>query len=112
MAQGIALDSEERMGAYLVHYLREQADLNGNSWVDVDDLCTAIGQVCGDTDEEKIYNVVRNGIKTNVLYFDQDNGRVGLMEYRELEQELANEIVRIQKAKQPLKLIKITQKKS
>lgn len=106
LAQGIALDSEERMGAYLVHYLREQADLNGNSWVDVDDLCTAIGQVCGDTDEEKIYNVVRNGIKTNVLYFDQDNGRVGLMEYRELEQELANEIVRIQKGKATIEIDK------
>lgn len=106
LAQGIALDSEERMGAYLVHYLREQADLNGNSWVDVDDLCIAIGQVCGDTDEEKIYNVVRNGIKTNVLYFDQDNGRVGLMEYRELEQELANEIVRIQKGKATIEIDK------
>lgn len=104
LAQGIALDSEERMGAYLVHYLREQADLNGNSWVDVDDLCIAIGQVCGDTDEEKIYNVVRNGIKTKVLYFDQDNGRVGLMEYRELEQELANEIVRIQKGKATIEI--------
>lgn len=106
LAQGIALDSEERMGAYLVHYLREQADLNGNSWVDVDDLCTAIGQVCGDTDEEKIYNVVRNGIKTKVLYFEQDNGRVGLMEYRELEQELANEIVRIQKGKSSIPIYK------
>ena len=106
LAQGIALDSEERMGAYLVHYLREQADLNGNSWVDVDDLCTAIGQVCGDTDEEKIYNIVRNGIKTKVLYFDQDNGRVGLMEYRELEQELANEIVRIQKGKATIEIDK------
>lgn len=99
LAKGIALDSEERMGAYLVHYLREQADLNGNSWVDVDDLCTAIGQVCGDSDVEKIYNVVRNGIKTKVLYFDENNGRVGLMEYRELEQQLADEIVRIQKGK-------------
>lgn len=106
LAQGIALDSEERMGAYLVHYLREQADLNGNSWVDVDDLCTAIGQVCGDTDEEKIYNIVRNGIKTKVLYFDQDNGRVGLMEYRELEQELANEIIRIQKGKATIEIDK------
>lgn len=106
LAQGIALDSEERMGAYLVHYLREQADLNGNSWVDVDDLCTAIGQMCGDTDEEKIYNIVRNGIKTKVLYFDQDNGRVGLMEYRELEQELANEIIRIQKGKATIEIDK------
>ena len=96
IAQGLTLDCPERMGAYLVHYLREQAEINGNSWVNVDDLCLAIEQVCGPTDQEKVYEVVRRGIRDKTLYFDNADGRIGLTEYRRLEENLADEIVRIQ----------------
>ena len=96
LAQGLTLDCPERMGAYLVHYLREQAEINGNSWVNVDDLCLAIEQVCGPTDQEKVYEVVRRGIRDRTLYFDNADGRIGLTEYRRLEENLADEIVRIQ----------------
>lgn len=96
LAQGLTLDCPERMGAYLVHYLREQAEINGNSWVNVDDLCLAIEQVCGPTDQEKVYEVVRRGIRDKTLYFDNTDGRIGLTEYRRLEENLADEIVRIQ----------------
>ena len=98
LAQGLTLDCPERMGAYLVHYLREQAEINGNSWVNVDDLCLAIEQVCGPTDQEKVYEVVRRGIRDRTLYFDNADGRIGLTEYRRLEENLADEIVRIQNA--------------
>ena len=96
LAQGLTLDCPERMGAYLVHYLREQAEINGNSWVNVDDLCLAIEQVCGPTDQEKVYEVVRRGIRDKTLYFDNVDGRIGLTEYRRLEEDLADEIIRIQ----------------
>ena len=96
LAQGLTLDCPERMGAYLVHYLREQAEINGNSWVNVDDLCLAIEQVCGPTDQEKVYEVVRRGIRDKTLYFDNTDGRIGLTEYRRLEENLADEIIRIQ----------------
>ena len=96
LAQGLTLDCPERMGAYLVHYLREQAEINGNSWVNVDDLCLAIEQVCGPTDQEKVYEVVRRGIRDKTLYFDNADGRIGLTEYRRLEENLADEIARIQ----------------
>lgn len=96
LAQGLTLDCPERMGAYLVHYLREQAEINGNSWVNVDDLCLAVEQVCGPTDQEKVYEVVRRGIRDKTLYFDNTDGRIGLTEYRRLEENLADEIVRIQ----------------
>ena len=96
LAQGLTLDCPERMGAYLVHYLREQAEINGNSWVNVDDLCLAIEQVCGPTDQEKVYEVVRRGIRDRTLYFDNADGRIGLTEYRRLEEDLADEIIRIQ----------------
>ena len=96
LAQGLTLDCPERMGAYLVHYLREQAEINGNSWVNVDDLCLAVEQVCGPTDQEKVYEVVRRGIRDKTLYFDNVDGRIGLTEYRRLEEDLADEIIRIQ----------------
>lgn len=96
LAQGLSYDSEERMGAYLVHYLREQAEMNGNSWVKIEDLCLVIDQVCDPKDDEKIYEIIRRNIRNKILYFDKETERVGLMEYRELEQSLANEIVRIQ----------------
>ena len=96
IAQGLTLDCPERMGAYLVHYLREQAEINGNSWVNVDDLCLAVEQVCGPTDQEKVYEVVRRGIRDKTLYFDNADGRIGLTEYRRLEEDLADEIIRIQ----------------
>lgn len=96
LAQGLTLDCPERMGAYLVHYLREQAEINGNSWVNVDDLCLAVEQVCGPTEQEKVYEVVRRGIRDKTLYFDNIDGRIGLTEYRRLEENLADEIVRIQ----------------
>lgn len=97
MSQGLAHDSDERMGAYLVHYLREQAEMNGNSWVSVEDLCVVIDQVCDPQDDERIYELIRRNIKNHVLYYDKETERVGLMEYRELEQQIANEILRIQR---------------
>lgn len=97
MSQGLAHDSDERMGAYLVHYLREQAEMNGNSWVSVEDLCVVIDQVCDPQNDERIYELIRRNIKNHVLYYDTETERVGLMEYRELEQQIANEILRIQR---------------
>ena len=97
MSQGLAHDSDERMGAYLVHYLREQAEMNGNSWVSVEDLCVVIDQVCDPQNDERIYELIRRNIKNHVLYYDKETERVGLMEYRELEQQIANEILRIQR---------------
>lgn len=97
MSQGLAHDSDERMGAYLVHYLREQAEMNGNSWVSVEDLCVVIDQVCDPQNDERIYELIRRNIKNHVLYYDKETDRVGLMEYRELEQQIANEILRIQR---------------
>ena len=97
MSQGLAHDSDERMGAYLVHYLREQAEMNGNSWVSVEDLCVVIDQVCDPQNDERIYELIRRNIKNHVLYYDKETERVGLMEYRELEQQIANEIRRIQR---------------
>lgn len=97
MSQGLAHDSDERMGAYLVHYLREQAEMNGNSWVSVEDLCVVIDQVCDPQNDERIYELIRRNIKNRVLYYDKETERVGLMEYRELEQQIANEILRIQR---------------
>ena len=97
MSQGLAHDSDERMCAYLVHYLREQAEMNGNSWVSVEDLCVVIDQVCDPQNDERIYELIRRNIKNHVLYYDKETERVGLMEYRELEQQIANEILRIQR---------------
>ena len=97
MSQGLTHDSDERMGAYLVHYLREQAEMNGNSWVSVEDLCVVIDQVCDPHNDERIYELIRRNIKNHVLYYDKETERVGLMEYRELEQQIANEILRIQR---------------
>ena len=97
MSQGLAHDSDERMGAYLAHYLREQAEMNGNSWVSVEDLCVVIDQVCDPQNDERIYELIRRNIKNHVLYYDKETERVGLMEYRELEQQIANEILRIQR---------------
>lgn len=97
MSQGLAHDSDERMGAYLVHYLREQAEMNGNSWVSVEDLCVVVDQVCDPQNNERIYELIRRNIKNHVLYYDKETERVGLMEYRELEQQIANEILRIQR---------------
>lgn len=97
MSQGLAHDSDERMGAYLVHYLREQAEMNGNSWVSVEDLCVVIDQVCDPQNDERIYELIRRNIKNHVLYYNKETERVGLMEYRELEQQIANEILRIQR---------------
>ena len=97
MSQGLAHDSDARMGAYLVHYLREQAEMNGNSWVSVEDLCVVIDQVCDPQNDERIYELIRRNIKNHVLYYDKETERVGLMEYRELEQQIANEILRIQR---------------
>ena len=97
MSQGLAHDSDERMGAYLVHYLREQAEMNGNSWVSIEDLCVVVDQVCDPQNDERIYELIRRNIKNHVLYYDKETERVGLMEYRELEQQIANEILRIQR---------------
>ena len=93
---------EERIKAFTVYYLKEQANAIGHSWILLDDLVDAIRNIAfGITDEQlRIYlrKWTTIGTKGNLggwLYYQADTGKIGLTYYRKLEEEIAKEILRI-----------------
>lgn len=101
-ADKIALDgglspySPERIGGFIQYYLNLCGE-NGQSWITPDELLGAILDTLGDdVPDLNIAETIRGlGDK---LWFNEDRDKIGLMRYRNLEQKVAEELIRIRDA--------------
>ena len=116
--QGIATDSKIRVIAYTKYYLEQQAEINGNSWVKIEDLLLAVYNECdpvdkqvlmdwtaelmiGPKDFEKYYSdlihhkPVKSLNEMPILFYDPDKRRVSLLSLRLLEKNIARHLKRI-----------------
>lgn len=116
--QGMANNCRERVIAYTRYYLEQQAEINGNTWILVEDLILNIQEECqpiskeqvsewikeymiGETDYNKYYerhskNADIEDFNFAFLYYDKNTRRVSLIQYRTLEKDIASNLNRLQ----------------
>lgn len=93
---GIGEFSTKRIAAYMVHYLDESGE-NGCSWIAPDELMGAILEGIG---EEVPDANVTEAIHElgDELWWNEDKSKIGLRRYFNIEQKIAEELIRIRDA--------------
>lgn len=127
--QGLTNNCKERVIAYTRYYLEQQADVNGNSWIHVDDLILNIQAECqpitkeqvaawlkeymiGKQEYDEYYERHRLDPLTPedfdivFLYYDKPTKRASLIEYRTLEKDIATNLNRLQSSHKDYKFDK------
>lgn len=101
-ADGIALkikpemiSSLERAEAFVRFYLSDQASSNGHTWVGSEQFLAACRENIPEC-KDYIFQIIREGNRW--LYIDRENKRLALQYYRDLEENIAKEILRIRDA--------------
>lgn len=89
--------SSKRIGAYIIHYL-DTCGENGNSWITPDELMGAILEEMGDeVPDENITAAIQE--LGNELWWDKHKTKIGLRRYYDIENKIAQELIRIRDAK-------------
>lgn len=93
---GIGEFSTKRIAAYIIHYLDESGE-NGCSWITPDELMGAILEGIG---EEVPDANVTEAIHElgDELWWNDDKSKIGLRRYFNIEQKIAEELIRIRDA--------------
>lgn len=95
---GLGEHSIIRTKAYVKYYLYEEANM-GNTWVDVDDLLDAVDGTIGyDLPQEILEQALREMNETNIIWTNEDKDKVGLLRYYKLENNIAQELIRLNEA--------------
>ena len=98
---GMAKDAKFRIRAYVTHFLTEQAETEGNSWIYLRDLLHGVVEFVPSIQKETFAAWLKEWTgrvesdEPEFLYYDQEQKRIGLKHYRELEENIAEEIFRL-----------------
>lgn len=98
---GMAKDAKFRVRAYVTYFLTEQAEMEGNSWIYLRDLLHGVVEFVPSIKKEVFAEWLKEWtgrIESNepeFLYYDEEQKRIGLKHYRELEENITEEIFRL-----------------
>lgn len=98
---GMAKDAKFRIRAYVTHFLTEQAEMEGNSWIYLRDLLHGVVDFVPSIKKEIFAEWLKEWTgriesdEPEFLYYDEEQKRIGLKYYRELEENIAEEIFRL-----------------
>lgn len=98
---GMAKDAKFRVRAYVTHFLTEQAETEGNSWIYLRDLLHGVVEFVPSIKKEIFAEWLKEWTgrvesdEPEFLYYDEEQKRIGLKHYRELEENIAEEIFRL-----------------
>ena len=98
---GMAKDAKFRIRAYVTHFLTEQAEMEGNSWIYLRDLLHGVVEFIPSIKKETFAEWLKEWtgrVKSDepeFLYYDEEQKRIGLKHYRELEENITEEIFRL-----------------
>ena len=98
---GMAKDAKFRIRAYVTHFLTEQAEMEGNSWIYLRDLLHGVVDFVPSIKKEIFAEWLKEWTgrvesdEPEFLYYDEEQKRIGLKHYRELEENIAEEIFRL-----------------
>ena len=95
LQSGVSPISQDRIEAYLQYLLYQQAE-SGNSWVAPQPLLNSISINLGvEVPHEIIKNALHNLRDQKILWWNEEKTQMGLYYYRKLEEEIAENIFRI-----------------
>lgn len=98
---GMAKDAKFRIRAYVTHFLTEQAEMEGNSWIYLRDLLHGVVDFVPSIKKETFAEWLKEWTgrvesdEPEFLYYDEEQKRIGLKHYRELEENITEEIFRL-----------------
>lgn len=98
---GMAKDSKFRVQAYVTHFLTEQAETEGNSWIYLRGLLHGVVEFVPSIKKEIFAEWLKEWTgrvesdEPEFLYYDEEQKRIGLKHYRELEENITEEIFRL-----------------
>ena len=98
---GMKETSKFRVAAYVQYFLQEQANVEGHSWIYLKDLLRGVVEFIPDLSKEKFADYLKewSGRKESPekpwLYYDEEQKRIGLKYYRDLEENICKELFRI-----------------
>lgn len=98
---GMAKDAKFRIRAYVTYFLTEQAEMEGNSWIYLRDLLHGVVEFVPSIKKEVFAEWLKEWtgrVESNepeFLYYDEEQKRIGLKYYRELEENITEEIFRL-----------------
>lgn len=102
LAGGIQRDDPKRIGAYILQYL-DDAGKNGCSWITTDELLGGILENLGEDLSDEAITMGLRSIKDR-LWVNDEETEVGLKKYRNVEQSIAEEVIRLRDAKSDFSL--------
>lgn len=98
LRKGIPTNSQFRINAYALHYLRTLAEVDGHTWVPLEALGSGIKGLSNDISTEMVKRELRRMVEDKTLFYDKETKRIGLMKYRKLEEMICRELLRLQDA--------------
>ncbi|MDD4779074.1 MAG: AAA family ATPase [Tissierellia bacterium] len=92
---GLGEYSINRVKAYIKYYLYEEAN-TGNTWVDIDDLLSAIDGTLGcELPQDVLIEALQELNKTNEIWTNEERDKIALQKFYTLEKNIAEELKRI-----------------
>ncbi len=98
LRKGIPTNSQFRINAYALYYLRNLAEIDGHTWVPLEALGSGIKGLSKDISTEMVKRELRRMVENKTLFYDKETKRIGLMKYRKLEEMICRELLRLQDA--------------
>lgn len=99
LRKGIPTNSQFRIRAFTMYYLRNLADVDGHTWVSLEALGSNVKGLSADISADMVKNEFRKMVEEKILYYDAETKRIGLMKYRKLEEMICRELMRLRDAK-------------
>lgn len=92
-----------RIAAYIDWYLREQANAIGHLWITLEELVASIMSIAPTLDQVELQKMLRQwtGMDTENqavmpwLYYEPESRKIGLLYYRKMEEQIAEELWRL-----------------
>lgn len=98
LRKGIPTNSQFRINAYALYYLRNLAEVDGHTWVPLEALGSGIKGLSKDISTEMVKRELQRMVENKTLFYDRETKRIGLMKYRKLEEMICRELLRLQDA--------------
>ena len=100
--KGMDPESEARIGAYIKYLLRKLANDEGHTWVAVDFLFDKMFEIVPNIEPSKLQSYFSGFMKNGLLYYTgNEDRRVGLKYYRDLEETIGETLTLIKYGSMP-----------
>src|SRR5574344_184572 len=94
---------KRRVKAYIIFLFEDMASNEGSTWTWTDNVFDCVISDLEMEDEELIAEGLRELVDEEKLWTNKDHSKLGLKKYRDMEENIAKELIRLMKAKPRVK---------